>query len=113
MSDASKRSQDLVTEWVNSERALEMSRSEVNAAEIRLLNAARALGRHIAPDDAAIGEVIAIWVRIDPKRERLIVVTKGRGDSDFRLAFRGSPREREGASLPDDETDAQEETRRG
>jgi len=50
-----------VYEWRGALERLRRAKSEVSSAECAVNNAARALGRQLAPVDAKAGEAFSIW----------------------------------------------------
>mgnify|MGYP001583065048 CR=1 FL=1 len=82
------KTDDLVKTWMQATDHAARAKSEAIRAQVEAENAARALGKHLAPDDSiAPGEAIGIWVRIDSETERLVTVVK-EATGDYRVSLR-------------------------
>lgn len=50
-----------IKRWIDAERRLERAKDELESASSELDNVTNDLGRYLAPEDAAPGEVFNIW----------------------------------------------------
>ena len=74
--------------WTLANIRLKSCRAALNGAECEAMNAANALGKHIAPSDMTQGEEIGVWVRFEADEEAIVQVVK-KSDADFELSIRG------------------------
>ena len=88
---------DLVNSWMHARQSAQYWKRGLGEAEKSKREVENVLGRRLDPGDMAVGEEIAIWVRLNRKQERLVVVCKttvevGDSPATYKLSFRGSPR---------------------
>lgn len=61
MSDVTREGARLIAEWMRATEAVKRCRMDLNRAECDEKNAQLALGKWLMPDDAKVGEKIAVW----------------------------------------------------
>lgn len=64
----------LLDEYFASVDAVAMSERELSRNQTEMQNRREALGKHIVPKDAKLGEKFSIWVRDKSDKERLLTV---------------------------------------
>lgn len=65
---------NLIQEYLASIEAVKMSERKLSRNQTELLNRQNALGKHLVPKDAKVGERYNIWDRDENGKERLLVV---------------------------------------
>lgn len=71
-----KGSQELARLWMAAREHLKYQEDSVRSAEVALHNARNALGKSLMPEDAKVKESFSVWVRLENKKEIMVVATK-------------------------------------
>jgi hypothetical protein len=61
MSEATSDGKRLIDAWVGAQERERLAQSELNSARCEVSNSQRALAKWMLPDDAKVGEKIAVW----------------------------------------------------
>jgi len=83
----SKTTEMLIGQYLNCAQAVSDSRRELSRNETEMLNARNALGKHLVPKDAKVGEKFSIWVRDTSNTEKLLIV-EVTADNTYELLWR-------------------------